>query len=282
MNKIVAQKGFTKFYNDYFDSLLCLAVKGRELRVMLLILRLTTGCLDQTWARILQADLQIVGINASSAANILKNLLEKKWIIRNEKTQEYRINTEYLASEKILAQLKTRVQRLEKAVGIQLKKVHSQNTNSNDTEEITLSLPNNEAEDYRNDNGASLLKTKLSQSDVEDFSSAKDILKIFKNTDKYQIGIKKHQGNINEFNKVDPLLFSAQTESQDAALKAWTKLEPNNPGSFPFYLAMVKKGLPAEKFYQFTSDILNDSKISPSARGKVFNHKVAQYFEGQR
>jgi aspartate carbamoyltransferase regulatory subunit len=96
-----------------------------------------------------------------------------------------------------------------------------------------------------------------------------------------EIEIKKSEINTpeepnEEFKTVDPRTFKPTTESEVAAFHAWDQLEHNNLFSFSTtYLAAVEKGLPATMFYQFVSEIKQDSKIEKP--GAVFNKKVEDY-----
>lgn len=65
-----------------------------------------------------------------------------------------------------------------------------------------------------------------------------------------------------------------------AALEAWNQLEHFNPMAFQVtYLTALHKGLPPDKFYQFTSEIKQDPTIKNA--GAVFNSKVQAYLEGK-
>ena len=98
-----------------------------------------------------------------------------------------------------------------------------------------------------------------------------------------EIEIKKSEINTSEepnkeFKTVDPRTFQPTTESEVSALHAWDQLEHNNLFSFSTtYLAAVENGLPATMFYQFTSEIKQDSTIEKP--GAVFNKKVEEYLK---
>lgn len=103
-----------------------------------------------------------------------------------------------------------------------------------------------------------------------------------------QIEVNKSEDNIieavadeNSFKRtgftLNPSDFKPQNEGEVAALEAWQKLEPFNKFAFhSTYLKVYKKGLPAELFYQFTSEIKQDPNIKNP--GAVFNKKVEDYF----
>ena len=74
----------------------------------------------------------------------------------------------------------------------------------------------------------------------------------------------------------NPKTFQPSTEGEVAALEAWNQLEHFNPMAFQVtYLTALHKGLPPDKFYQFTSEIKQDQTIKNA--GAVFNQKVKDY-----
>lgn len=81
-----------------------------------------------------------------------------------------------------------------------------------------------------------------------------------------------------ENTRANPKGFKPMDAGQAAALDAHFKLEPYNPASFhSTYLKAYQKGLPADKFYEFVSEIQQSSNTKKP--GAVFNSKVNTYFE---
>lgn len=77
---------------------------------------------------------------------------------------------------------------------------------------------------------------------------------------------------------VHPRDFKPSCEGEVAAFEAWQKLEPTKPWSLGgTYLHAHRKGLPANLFYRFVSEIQQDNSIKKP--GAVFNKKVEEYFE---
>lgn len=77
---------------------------------------------------------------------------------------------------------------------------------------------------------------------------------------------------------VNPRTFEPSSEGEVAALEAWGKLEPTNPLAFKItYLNALGKGLPSNMFYQFVSEIRQDSTIRNP--GAIFNEKVSSYLK---
>lgn len=77
----------------------------------------------------------------------------------------------------------------------------------------------------------------------------------------------------------NPKTFIPSTEKEVAALEAWNQLEHQNPMAFQVtYLTALEKGLPTSLFYQFVSEIKQDSTIKNA--GAVFNKKVEAYLKG--
>ena len=84
----------------------------------------------------------------------------------------------------------------------------------------------------------------------------------------------------NENSLVDPRTFQPSNEGEVAAWEAWNQLEHTNLMAFKVtYLTALNKGLPAEKFYQFVSEIKQDNTIKNP--GAVFNNKVQAYLKNK-
>ncbi len=78
------------------------------------------------------------------------------------------------------------------------------------------------------------------------------------------------------FKIVNPQDFIPANELEAAALESWRKLEANNPFAFQTtYLSSARKGLPAKKFFEFTSEIIQDKSVESA--GAVFRTKVDSY-----
>jgi hypothetical protein len=75
---------------------------------------------------------------------------------------------------------------------------------------------------------------------------------------------------------INPKSFEPSSNEEIAMLEAWRKLEPSNPMALTTtYFTALKKGLPASKFYEFSSEISQDKTINN--KGAVFNSKVKSY-----
>lgn len=80
---------------------------------------------------------------------------------------------------------------------------------------------------------------------------------------------------------INPKDFIPETKGESAALDTWNKLEPYNPLAFKTtYLKAYRDGLPADKFYEFSSEIKQDSNVKKP--GAVFNKKVDDYLNQVR
>lgn len=76
---------------------------------------------------------------------------------------------------------------------------------------------------------------------------------------------------------INPKTYEPKTEGEVSAKVAWEKLEPYNLLAFQTtYLKALRKGLPSNLFYQFTSEINQDQTVQN--KGAVFNKKVDDYF----
>src|SRR3990167_11127788 len=84
----------------------------------------------------------------------------------------------------------------------------------------------------------------------------------------------------NENSLVDHRTFKPSNEGEVAAWEAWNQLEHTNLMAFKVtYLTALSKGLSAEKFYQFVSEIKQDNTINNL--GAVFNNKVQTYLKNK-
>lgn len=77
---------------------------------------------------------------------------------------------------------------------------------------------------------------------------------------------------------LSPMTFTPTNERETMALQTWQKLEPNKPWTFEnTYLPALKKGLPIEKFEEFTNEILALGEDVEN-RGALFNWKTHEFF----
>lgn len=75
---------------------------------------------------------------------------------------------------------------------------------------------------------------------------------------------------------IDLKRFIPSNAGETAALEAFVALEANNRPAFTTtYYQAYKRGLPVDRFYQFTSEIEQDRTIRN--RGAVFNKKVNDF-----
>lgn len=76
---------------------------------------------------------------------------------------------------------------------------------------------------------------------------------------------------------INPHAFSPKNETEVALKEAWNRIEPSKPESFGFYVYSYKRGLPAQMFFQFASEIEQDPKIKNP--GAIFVTKVMDYLK---
>ncbi len=265
-------KGHTQIPHWLFQCLLLLDLSKRELKVVLLVIRLTLGC-QKKWAKIIQRDLRIIGVGETHAKEVLIRLLETRIIILNEKTQTYGLNEDYLNSQLTKS---VSIENLDRLVGRQLLKESYQNGKQELTETVSKSLPIQEVSTSQNSKLITLPKREVLRSNNKGFTTPKDILKISKYSDKDTVA--DNNSSNSDYKFLNPKTFTSGNEGEAAALYAWENLEPNNPFAFKTtYYAAYKKGLPSSLFYQFVSEIKQDESIKN--RGAIFNSKVAGYFE---
>jgi len=268
-NKQPPEEGFVRFNHSLYHALLLTSLTSRQLKVVLLVIRLTLGC-HQKWAKLIQAELQIVGITASHAGEVIDELLQKTILVQNEKTGEYRLNEKYFVLDD---KRRIRLERLTHLIGDQLYKT-SQSGNPVNPKMVTQDFPNGEHD-----------SSQIGNSDPfqnwEDLISGKSKNTTPKDNDKDNIkhNVKESIAAIDSYkriiSKVDPHTFVPKTEAQKYALYAWENIEPDKPDSFNLYLWCAHRGLPPEIFDQFTNDILShDNYDNP---GAMFNKKAMDY-----
>ena len=74
---------------------MCRDLGKRELRLFLLVIRLTYGCRDNAWATLRPGDLNAIGIHPSHARLCLRKLLSTGLILRDGDSHRYRANPKW-------------------------------------------------------------------------------------------------------------------------------------------------------------------------------------------
>lgn len=260
-------KGHTQIPHWLFHCLLLLDLTKRDLKVVLLLIRLTYGC-QKKWAKLRQCDLKTIGINENHAKEVLIRLLEEKVIVLNEKINAYSVNEELPKLGSLsYDSLRTLVA---KQLG------SSQKRNYKVPQIGSNRFPQKEEPTSQNGKITPFPNRELSISDNKGFTTPKDILKINKYSDKDTIA--DNNPSKNDYKVLNPKDFIPNNEGEAAAYEAWNQLEYNNPLAFTTtYYTAYKKGLPPYLFYQFVSEIKQDENIKN--KGAIFNNKVASYFE---
>jgi len=263
-------KGHTQIPHWLFHCLLLLDLSERDWKVTMLLIRLTLGC-QKKWAKLRQCDLKAVGIKENHAKEVLIRLLEEKVIVLNEKLNAYAVNEELPNLGSL------HYESLRALVTKQLVKTESsQNGNYKLPETGSNIFPQEEESTSQKGKITPFPNREFSISDNKGFATPKDILKINKYSDKYDVAV----NNTSEdgFQVIAPKGFQPSNEGEAAAYEAWNQLEHNNLLAFSTtYYRAYKLGLPPALFYQFVSEIKQDESIKN--RGAVFNSKLAGYLE---
>jgi len=263
-------KGHTQIPHWLFHCLLLLDLSERDWKVTMLLIRLTLGC-QKKWAKLRQCDLKAVGIKENHAKEVLIRLLEEKVIVLNEKLNAYAVNEELPNLGSL------HYESLRALVTKQLVKTESsQNGNYKLPETGSNIFPQEEESTSQKGKITPFPNREFSISDNKGFATPKDILKINKYSDKYDVAV----NNTSEdgFQVIAPKGFQPSNEGEAAAYEAWNQLEHNNLLAFSTtYYRAYKLSLPPALFYQFVSEIKQDESIKN--RGAVFNSKLAGYLE---
>jgi len=264
-------KGHTQIPHIVLNALILIGLLQRDLDVVLLISRLTYGCLNQKWAKLRQRDLQIISISESHAKEVITRLLETEIIVQNGRRKEFRINEEYLTE--VTKKGSFLFEKLRKLIGKQFARETSLESKAELPEMGSKNLPAAEVITSQESKLLTLPQREVSATPHNGFATFKDILKICKYSDKDTIANNSSNNKI-----IDPRTFIPEDEGQAAARYAWENLEPSNLLAFSTtYYANYKKGLPSSFFYQFVSEIKQDETIKN--RGAIFNSKASCFFE---
>lgn len=272
--KNYTNKGFTRLPNTFFNALLVVLPKlsSRELRITLLIIRLTYGC-HEDWATLRKSDLKIVGIGISHANAVLESLLKKNLVLRDEGNR-YQLNVDFILVSAFGQ--KERTERFKHVVGLQLADKFYQRGYKELTQRVNPLSPESEHDRYQDGNTtngsftpiSSLIHTKTKQFKDTITDSNKYI-------DKEIIAFPYKKKGEERYPKVDPYSFKPQSEIEETALITWQTIERNNPDSFNFYLWAAHKGLPELCFLEFSEKVISQSKVKNP--GRYFNGMVMNY-----
>lgn len=265
-------KGFTPIPHDLLNALLVSNLTKRELKVVLLIIRLTYGC-HKKWAYLKQNDLRTVRISETHAKGVFESLSAASTIVKNGKSKQYKVVEDFFIS-RVPKTGSFELERLTKVIGSNLPRSTSQNGNEELPKSVRQNLPNKELVSSQNSNTYPFPNREVSTSNNKGFSTPKDIIKYkFKNNDKESIvdDSTKKDG----VEDINPHSFIPQNSTESEAHRAWETIEPQNPTSFGFYIWAGRMGLPYYKFGEFTSEIMDSPKIRN--KGAVFVKLVTDF-----
>lgn len=241
--------GFTRFSHDFLNGLVQSSLTARELKVVLLIQRLTEGC-HREWAVVRQCDFQSAGVGPTHIEEVKRMMISKGVILQNEEKQEYKNNGAFFYIDKELPN------RLVTLVGKNLRKRPYPKGNTNLPIPVIDTLPNRE-ELYSQIGNIPSLETATPKDNSKD--------KI-KNNDK-DIDIGDEQKDFNS------IIQNPTTKKEADAVSLWEMIEPNRPESLGTYLKAVNH-VSTNTLFQYASEIKQDERIMPINRGKVFTVKV--------
>ena len=109
-------RGFVPVPRPLFDLALCHDLGKRELRLFLLVIRLTYGCRGNAWAVLRPGDLSVIGIHSSHARLCLRRLMETGLVLRDGDSHRYRAHPKYVLSDEE-AEIFSQRQQLKALVG---------------------------------------------------------------------------------------------------------------------------------------------------------------------
>ncbi len=229
----------------------------RGLKLLLLIIRLTIGCLDKRSVVIRPSQLRAIGIESKHAKETRDSLISRGLITFAPKTDTYSINVEEIIRQ--AEGFPERKQALSKLISISL----SQSGRSTLPKSGDSGSQNGVTDTPKM--GADKIRSRLANKlDANSKDSSKDKVK---DSDKDTDIAELHSTNENQMG------FEPRNNDEYVALEAWRMVEPTNPDSFPFYISAInKKKVPADILFQIAHEVVDDSSIRE--KGKVFVSKV--------
>lgn len=89
------KQGYTKQDNKLFDRIITSQFSARELRLLMLVYRMSTGCQKESLRLKFWNDLQVIGIGRTHYKNIISHLKESNVLIVDWNEKELRLNTDF-------------------------------------------------------------------------------------------------------------------------------------------------------------------------------------------
>lgn len=261
VNSKLATERFTGFPNLVVEFMLLGELKLLEMKLLILVIRLTYGC-HREWVELIQADLIAADIASNRAKDVLTSALSKGVLIRDGQSNRYKAGSRFLIS------YERGQNRLDQLIHQQLSG-SSQKRNIEVPEIGTIVLPKEEDDSYQNGNTEVYLKQEHLRVIRPKIRQPKDRLKkVFKES------VKETNARKSIFSPYD---YKPHNGIEVAAQTAWRHLDHDNPECFGVYLSFVKRGLPSEAFYELTQAVLEDSAIKN--KGAMFNKLASRYLE---
>lgn len=252
------EKAFTRFPQWLHNALLVLQLSKNELKILLLVARLTYGC-HKKEAIIPSSKFKCIGICPSHLSLPIKSLVTRGFIHHDSTTHTYSLVEDKLIHDSKIQEKK--LEGLNNLIHISL----SQKGNKSIPQTDLSTFPNRTADIPKTgmlkDYAMPHERTNLNPKD-----SAKDSIK---DSDK-----EKTIADLKSSFIADPSSFKPANNEQFVALEAWKALEPDKPESFGLYLSAVKD-IPAHFILQFVKEILADQNVKN--RGATFASKVISY-----
>lgn len=250
MNK----NNFIQISNKIYNAVITIDLTQNQIKIILLLLRLTYGCnKEEAYVRI-KAYFEAIGISSSHIKEPLEALIKNKiLLIRNDKFYKLNINKLFeLGKLDVNANI-----RLNDLIHENL----SQKGNVNLPDKEIELLPKKERSYSQKGNTNEQYLTQYKQNSAPK-DSIKDSIKDSVNTD-----------NAVNKNYIDPKGFYPMNEEEVCAMECWKAIEPNNPRFFEVYLKF-SKAVPVSVMYQYKAEVLQSSCENP---GKVMVYKMVQY-----
>jgi phage replication O-like protein O len=169
------KKGYTRIPNRLFNAILIAPYNKRQIKIILLIVRLTYGCGKGSVA-LKQADLSSIGIDETHAKEALQPLIANQILSRNETTHKVRINYDDLINN-IFKDNQKKLNKLQALIGKNLVKSDYSNGNKKATKIVSYSLPRKQNETNQISKERDLPKEKDYRRRNIGFVSTKEIIK---------------------------------------------------------------------------------------------------------
>lgn len=263
--KLDINKGFTPIPVRVLNGILAASLTELEIRILLLVCRLSYGCRCH-WATFILKDMLAIGIAENHASEIVNKLIRAGWLLRNPFNRyEYRVNDDLLGEESNIMERHSETTKLSSLIGKNLFKETSSNSKEKTPDNGRKHFLNTEVDTSRK----RIPNSFTLASSIDSDSKYKDIDRDI------EVGTSSKEGLFPKAT-LDPRNFEVKTEDDEKAIATWKAIEPNNSNSFGFYYyAIVRKKVPHDVIDELVLEIKSKSYLENP--GRYFVTQIKKY-----